>query len=145
MLTQPQAQDLLETYRRALERLDVDLAVSLYSEDADLRDNPFEPTCGGLLQIRALWNNLAATRTNVEMDIERSWVVGNTILASWHGAHTVRHTAERLRQRGFMILDLDADGLITRERRWVIERAVGLDATWAPEPEREMILGDITR
>jgi hypothetical protein len=61
--------------------------------------------------------------------------VGNTILASWHGAHTVRQTAERLRQRGFMILDLDADGLITRQRLWVIERAVGLDATWAPEPD----------
>jgi len=135
MVTQPQAKDLLETYKRAIERLDVDLAVSLYSEDADLRDNPFEPTCAGLLQIRARWNNLAATRTNVEMDIERSWVVGNTILASWHGAHTVRQTAERLRQRGFMILDLDADGLITRQRLWVIERAVGLDATWAPEPD----------
>jgi ketosteroid isomerase-like protein len=135
MVTQPQAQDLLEAYKRALERLDVDLAVSLYSEDADLRDDPFEQSCAGLLEIRARWNSVAATRTNVELDIERSWIVGDTILASWHSAHTVRRTAERYRQRGFLTFELDADGLITRERRWVLERTVGLDATWAPEPD----------
>jgi len=137
MVTQPQAQDLLDAYKRALERLDVDLALSLYGEDADLRDDPFESPCTGLLEIRARWNNLAAARTNVEMDFERSWVVGDTILASWHGAQTDRRTAERFRQRGFLFFDLDADGLVRRERRWMLERAVGPDATWAPEPHGE--------
>ena len=134
MITQTQAQDLLDAYRRALERLDTDLAVSLYAEDAEIRDDPFEPPITGSLGIRARWNAMAASRVHVELEIERSWVSGSTVIAAWHGASTTRATGERLRRRGVTTFDLDPAGLIVRERTWAHERTVGVDSTWAPEP-----------
>jgi hypothetical protein len=127
--------DLLDTYARATERRDVDLAMSLYREDAEIREDPFEPPATGDLEIRARWNHHAAARFHVEFEVERSWVSGATLLVAWHGAHTRRSTAERVRGRGFSTFELDGDGLIARERRWTIERVVGTDGTLRPEPD----------
>ena len=134
-MTPAQAQDLLDTYRRALQSLDVDLALSLYREEAELRDDPWGPTCVGVLAIRARWNALAATRAHIDFDIERHWTSGSAVIAAWHGAYTVRASAARVRQRAVTIFELDAGGLILRERTWALERSVGLDSTWTPEPE----------
>ena len=65
----------------------------------------------GELAIREHWNEAAATQGNVEFDAERIWVTGGTVLASWHGAITRRATAERIRERGFMTIELDDAGL----------------------------------
>jgi hypothetical protein len=127
--------DLLDTYTFATERRDVDLAMSLYREDAELREDPFEPPATGNLEIRARWNHHAAARFHVEFEVERSWVSGPTLLVAWHAAHTRRATAERVRRRGFSTFELDDDGLIARERRWTLERVVGTDGTFRPEPD----------
>jgi ketosteroid isomerase-like protein len=131
-LTPGDGHDILERYKRALERSDVDLAVSLYREDAELRPDPFEPPLAGDLAIRAHWNDLVASRTNAEFDAEGAWVSGRTVLASWHGAYTRRSSAERIRERGFTTIELDDNGLIARQRLWVIERNVGTDRTYEP-------------
>ena len=73
------------------------------------------------------------SQTHVEFDAERVWVSGPTVLASWHAAFTRRTTAERVRQRGFMTLELDEAGLIARFREWSVDRTVGVDRTYRPE------------
>ena len=100
-LTPGDAQDLLERYKRAWEARDPDLAMELYAADAEFRLDPFEEPAHGENEIRAIWNDVAATQANVEFDAERTWAVGQTVLASWHVAFTRRSNAERVRLRGF--------------------------------------------
>ncbi len=137
-LTPGDADDLLARYKRAREARDVDAAMELYRPDADLRTDPFADHLAGDLAIRAYWNRLAAEQASVEFDAERAWAAGSTVLAAWHGAWTRRDTAERMRARGFATFELDDDGLIVRERHWTLERAVGTDRTFQPDPAPEV-------
>ena len=128
-LTPGDGQDLLERYKQAWERRDPDAAMNLYRDDAEVRLDPFEDPRLGANAIRELWNDVAATQTNVEFDAERVWVVGQTVLASWHCAYTWRQTADRYRIRGFSTFELDDAGKIQRQRQWAQFRVVGKDAT----------------
>ena len=132
-LTPGDAQDILDTLKRAWERRDVDLAVSVFAEDAEWRQDPFEEPRRGSNAIRAHWNEFAARSAHVEFDAERIWVVDRTVLASWHGAYTVRRTAERFRLRGFLTMEVDDAGKVQRMREWWHERLVGMDSTFRPE------------
>ena len=126
--------DLLAHYRQAREARDVDAIMLLYRDDADLRADPFGDHASGELAIRAHWNDTIGQEANVEFDAERIWTSGPTVLTSWHGAWTRRATAERVRARGFATFELDDQRLIVRERHWTLERVVGTDATFRPEP-----------
>ena len=132
-LTHGDAQDILETLKLAWERRDVDLAVSIFSEEAEYREDPFAEPIRGSNGIRAAWNEFAATTAHVEFDAERIWVVERTILASWHAAYTRRTNAERVRVRGFLTAEVDGEGKITRWREWWHMRTVGTDSTFRPE------------
>lgn len=132
-LTPGDGQDLLARLKEATERRDVDLAVSLFRDDAELRRDPFEEALVGGNAIRAAWNADVASRANAELDAEQVWVVNQTVLARWHGAFTRRADAQRVRQRGFLTLELDPEGLIARMREWTLTREVGVDGTFAPE------------
>lgn len=131
-LTPGDGQDLVDRFKRAWERLDVDAAVDLFREDAEYRFDPFEAPLTGANAIRAHWNDVAASQAHVEFDGERVWVSGPTVLASWHAAFTLRATAERIRRRGVMTLELDEAGLVTRYREWSVSRTVGVDRTYRP-------------
>lgn len=133
-LTHGAGQDLLAALKRAWEARDVDALVALFADDADIRPDPFENPIVGDTAIRAYWNDFAARTANTELDAERLWVQDRTVLAAWHGAVTLRRTAERVRHRGFLVLDVDAAGRITRLRGYPGERVVGLDSTFKPEP-----------
>lgn len=136
-LTPGDGQDLLAAYKRAWERRDPDAAVELYAEDAEHREDPFEEPQVGELAIRAMWNRRAATQANAEFDAEHVWVVSATVLASYHAAYTERTTAQRVRRRGFMTLELNEQKRITRAREWPVTRAVGVDSTFDPEPGKD--------
>lgn len=128
ILTPGDGQDLLARFKQARERRDVDQVMALFREDAEYRPDPFEAPLVGDLAIREHWNEAAATLGNVEFDAERIWVTGTTV-ASWHGAITRRSTAERIRERGFMTIELDDAGLVSRWRQWTVSRSVGVDAS----------------
>jgi tryptophan 2,3-dioxygenase len=129
------AQDLLAAFKHGWETRQPDLIVDLFSADADYREDPFAEPLVGSNAIRARWNDICAEQEHVDFDVERSWVSGPTVLASWHAAHTRRGTAQRVRARGFMTLELDDSGAIWRFRQWPIERVVGVDSTSRPAPE----------
>jgi len=134
-LTHGDGQDVLEAYKRAWERRDPDLAVELFSAEIEYRDDPFEEPMRGSNAVREYWNEAAATQVHVEFDAERIWVSGRTVLASCHAAYTRRSNAERVRLRGFMTLELDDAGKISRFREWWHRRVVGTDETFHPEGE----------
>lgn len=134
-LTPGDGQDLFARLKTATERRDVDLAVSLFREDAEYRPDPFEDALVGANAIRATWNERVAARANAELDAEQVWAVGATVLARWHGAYTRRVDAQRVRQRGFLTLELDPEGRIARMREWTLTREVGVDGTLWPVGE----------
>jgi ketosteroid isomerase-like protein len=135
------AQDLLASYKRAWERRDVDLAVSLFAPDAEFRADPFAAPLSGANAIRAWWNVTVAGIDHVELDVERTWVAGETVLASFHGAWTERATAQRIRTRGFLTAELGAERLIERLRLWPRTMAVGTDATLQAEGSAAPVAG----
>lgn len=132
-LTHGDGQDLLATFKRGWEQRDPDTLLDLFSDDAAYRPGPFEEELSGSVAIRAYWNEVCASQVHVEFDAERIWISGSTVLASWHAAYTRRRTAERVRARGFMILELDDGGLVGRARQWPTERVVGVDSTFRAE------------
>jgi ketosteroid isomerase-like protein len=132
-LTPGDGQDLLARLKTATERRDVDGAIALFREDAEYRPDPFGEPLVGANAIRAALNGEAAERANVEFDAERIWISGGAVLASWHGAHTQRVDGERIRDRGFLALELDDERLISRLRGWTVSRAVGRDSSFSVE------------
>lgn len=133
-------QDLMRAWKRAWEMRDVDAAVALFRDDAEARPDPFEDPVDGAIGIRGWWTRFAARYVHTELDAERVWVSGRSVLASWHGALTDRASAERIRVRGFIVFDLDDEGRIGRWRGWPASRIVGIDSTVRPEGGRELLL-----
>jgi len=136
-LSHGDAQDLLATFKHAWERRAPDDIVELFDVNAEFRPDPFSDTLQGLNAIRALWNDMAATQSHVEFDAERIWVSGATVLASWHAAYTRSATAERVRVRGFMTIEMNESEprRVQRMKQWPLERVVGTDSTLASEEE----------
>jgi limonene-1,2-epoxide hydrolase len=134
-LTHGDAQDLLATFKQGWERRAPDMIIELFETNAEYRPDPFAESLQGLNAIRALWNDICATQAHVEFDAERIWVSGATVLASWHAAYTRRASAERVRARGFMTLELNDEQprRVQRFKQWPLERVVGADTTFAAE------------
>ncbi|MBA2254751.1 MAG: nuclear transport factor 2 family protein [Chloroflexi bacterium] len=132
-LTHGEGQDLLERFKQAWERRDPDLAMELYREDAEHRDHPFREPFRGANEIRAMWNDIVLNEAHVEFDAERTWVNGSTVLASYHAAYTDRTTGERVRMRGFMTIEVDGEGHVSRLREWPTTQVVGMDTTLRPD------------
>jgi ketosteroid isomerase-like protein len=137
-LTPGDGQDALARFKDAWQRRDVDAIVESFSEDAEYRIDPFTEPLQGSIAIREHWNHFVSAQSHVDFDAERVWVVGRTVLASWHAAYTRRSTAARIRVRGFSTIELDDAGLIMRMRDWPTEREVGTDRRSAPEEEPEI-------
>jgi len=134
-LTPGDGQDVLAQFKHALEKRDPEAMLELFADDAEYRIDPFMQPLAGANAIREYWNDLAAHRDHVDFDTERVWVVGRTVLASWHAAYTRRASAERVRIRGFSTIELDESGRISRMRDWPMERLIGLDSKIKPETE----------
>jgi len=127
-LTPGDGQDILARFKLAREGRDPDLMLELCAPDVEYHADPFAAPMRGALAVREHWNRIAAEQVHVDFDAERVWVVGRTVLASWHGAFTRRASGERVRVRGFSTLELDEEGLIARMREWPAWRLVGRDA-----------------
>ena len=135
-LTPGDGQDLFASFKRAWERRDPEAMLELYREDAEYRVDPFMPPMVGANAIREHWNRLAAEQIAVEIDAERVWVSGHTVLASWHAAYTREATAERMRVRAFSTMELDEAGRILLMRDWSLQQRVGTDRGHEPTEGR---------
>jgi ketosteroid isomerase-like protein len=127
-LDHPGAGDLLDRFARAWETFDGDAWADLFSEDVEYDEEPFEPALVGRNAVRAYLGEAAETQEQVEVTIERHWVVGPTILAVWHASFIRRSSRARVRLAGFMTLDVGDDGRVTRFREWWHRRETPIEA-----------------
>jgi ketosteroid isomerase-like protein len=117
------AGDLLERYGTAWETFDGDAWVDLFTEDAEYIVDPFEDAIVGHNPIRAYLLAASREQRQVEFTVERHWVSGTTVLASWRAMFIREGTNERVRIAGFLTMEL-TDGRISRLRQWTHRRAV---------------------
>ena len=110
--------ELLERYRHAWETFDGDAWVDLFAEEAEYHEDPFEPPLVGHNALRAYLLEAADAQDQLEMTVERHWVVGPTVLAAWHASFVQRSDRARVRIAGFMTLEIDDDGRVRRFREW---------------------------
>jgi ketosteroid isomerase-like protein len=134
-LTPGDGHDLFARFKKALEKRDPDRLMELYAEDAEYRVDPFMASLTGANAIREHWNAVVASEAHVDFDVERIWVSGRTVLASWHGAYTRSTSGDRVRARGFSTIELDDEGLVSRWRDWTLERHIGSDSKFRPDLE----------
>lgn len=121
------AGELLERYARACETRDGDDWVALFSEHAEYHEDPFEQPMVGHNALRAYLLRAAESTEQSEFTVERHWVVGSTVLASWHGSFIRRRDGARVRLAGFMTLEVGPDGRIDRFREWWHHRETPVD------------------
>lgn len=119
------AADRLETFGRAWETFDGDLIVSLFTDDAEYHESPFEAPMIGHNAIRAYWLDGARTTGQVEFTVERHWVSGDTILCAWHASFVEKADDARVRLAGFMTWELAPDGRIAKLREWTVTAPSG--------------------
>jgi ketosteroid isomerase-like protein len=109
---------ILAAYGRAWEAFDGDGWIELFTESAEYHEDPFETPIVGHNPIRSYLLHAAENQQQVEFTVERHWVAGNTVLAAWHASFVRTATGARVRIAGFMTLELDPDGRISRFREW---------------------------
>ena len=115
------AEAFLERFAVALQTFDGDAWVDLFTDDAEFREDPFEPPLVGGNAVRAYLLRAAELQEQVDFTAERHWVVDPTILVAWHGSYVARQNRVTVRLAGFMTLEMH-DGRIARLRQWVRRR-----------------------
>ena len=95
--------------------------IVLVTDDAEFREDPFEPPLVGHNAVRAYLLRTAELQEQVEFTAERHWVVDPTILVAWHASYVARESRATVRLAGFMTLEM-RDGRIARLRQWIRRR-----------------------
>jgi hypothetical protein len=75
--------DWIEGYRRAWETADTDLVLTLFTEDASYRSNPFEEPHLGHEGIRAYWDGATSVQRDARVRMGRPFVDGDRVAVEW--------------------------------------------------------------
>ena len=113
---------LLDAWSRARQARDGDAWVDLFAEGAEYRPDPFSAPLLGRNAIRAYLLETSRDEDQLEITIERHWVVPPTVLAAFHASVGRRTDRTRMRTAGFLVAEVAADGRIGRYREWTERR-----------------------
>jgi hypothetical protein len=120
LLTPGDGQDIVERFERAHTNRDPDEVMDVFGERIEYHPDPFEPPLLGRIEVRAYWNGLVERQTAVTFEVQRVWVVGRTVLFSWHGGYRREDVSDRIAAEGFVTIEVGAAGLIRRVREWTL-------------------------
>jgi ketosteroid isomerase-like protein len=114
---------ILDAYREAFESFDGDAFTALFADDVEYHADAFSPPLVGHNAVRAYLLQASRDRDQLEITIERHWVVAPTILAAFHSSYVRRLDRVRVRVAGFLTAEVGRDGRIERYRAWAETRA----------------------
>jgi len=100
--------DWIERYRLAWETADADLVVSLFTEDASYRSNPFEAPHLGHDGIRAYWEGVTSVQRDARVAMGRPFGDGDRVAVEWWT--TMESRDEQVTLPGCLLLRFAADG-----------------------------------
>lgn len=110
---------VMEDYRRAWERQDAELLLSLFTEDATYHENPFNEPLAGLEAIRAYWRRAVMTD---QKDIRFRWrpvySIGEEHAIEWEAQFLRRDPPQRVELRGMMFLTLSGKRIARLREYW---------------------------
>ncbi|HEV8383452.1 MAG TPA: nuclear transport factor 2 family protein [Candidatus Acidoferrales bacterium] len=110
---------IMEDYRRAWERQDAELLLSLFTEDATYHENPFNEPLAGLEAIRAYWRRAVMTD---QKDIRFRWrpvySIGEEHAIEWEAQFLRRDPPQRVELRGMMFLTLSGKRIARLREYW---------------------------
>lgn len=111
------AKKFLQTYTRAWETKDAELAASLFAKDAIYQETPFEDPMVGVDAIRAYWEGATGQQKDIDVLMREPTVVEDTVIAEWGVRYTHIPTGERRELRGILIADFE-DGKVASFREY---------------------------
>ena len=114
--------ELLEAWRRAFQAFDGEAWSDLFTEDVEYRTDAFSPPLVGRSAVRAYLLQTSRDREQLEITIERHWVVAPTILAAFHSSYVRTLDRARVHVAGFLTAEVGGDGRIERLREWTEAR-----------------------
>lgn len=100
--------DWIEGYRRAWERRDADLVLTLFTEDASYRSNPFEEPHLGHDGIRAYWESVTNQQREPRVRLGRPFADGQPVAVEWWT--TMISGGEEVTLPGCLLLRMAPDG-----------------------------------
>ncbi len=118
------AGDLLDAFVAAWTTFDGDEWSDLFTDEVEYHPGPFSAPLLGRAAVRAYLLQASQDGDQVEITIERHWVVPPTILAAFHASHVRRADRARVRVAGFLTAEVADDGRIARYREWTERRAM---------------------
>lgn len=121
-ITYAQGHDLLNALVRARQAYDGDAYTALFAEQAEVVVDPFAPPLAGHNDLRAYLNDAAEAERSFDLAIERHWVSGDAVLAAWHASWNRRSDEAKVRQAGFLAVEIGEDGRIVRLKQWTVTR-----------------------
>ena len=121
--------DWIEAYRRAWEERDAEAAAALFTSDATYRSNIFEEPHQGRDGVRAYWESVTSTQSDVRVRMGRPYVDGDRVAVEFWT--NMKVDGDDVTLPGCLLLDFDAEGQCRRLREyWHFE-----PATAEPPPE----------
>jgi uncharacterized protein (TIGR02246 family) len=113
--------DWIDAYRRAWERNDAELLLTLFTEDASYRSAPFREPMRGHDAIRGYWARAAGTQRGVEVRMGEPLADGAAAAVEWWATLVTPDGAEQA-LAGCSILRFDEQGLVVEARDyWNLE------------------------
>lgn len=108
--------DWIEAYRRAWEERDAEAAAALFTSDATYRSNIFEEPHQGRDGVRAYWESVTRTQTDVGVRMGRPFVDGDRVAVEFWTNMKVE--GDDVTLPGCLLLDFDAEGRCRRLREY---------------------------
>ena len=108
----------LETYGKAWETRDADLAVSLFTVDATYQEDPYKAPFQGHAGIHDYWDGVTKEQSNIDFKYEIIAVSGSIGIAQWTSDFDVGPAKTHIGLNGVFVLEFDEHGKVRRLREW---------------------------
>lgn len=112
----PALNEWIEGYRRAWEERDADAAAALFAPDATYRSNIFEEPHKGRDGVRAYWQSVTSSQSEVRVAMGRPCVDGSRVTVEFWT--NMRVEGAEVTLPGCLLLDFDEEGLCRRLREY---------------------------
>lgn len=118
MVSKERAQELLDTYGKAWVEQDIDLILSIFSEDAVYWERAFDEPFRGHKEIARYWQEkVVDEQSNIEFSLTNLIVSEDTIVAEWDASFNSNIQKKRIHLRSVAILKVTG-GLVSELREW---------------------------
>ena len=110
---------IMEDYRRAWERRNAELLLTLFTEDATYHENPFNEPLAGHGAIREYWQRVVMKN---QKDIRFRWrpvhSAGSEHTIEWEAEFVRSEPRQRVALRGMMFLTFSGDRIARLREYW---------------------------